>query len=109
ADGGDVFGGGERVGAEDLDGCVGAAGEAVGVGAEFVDAGHDAFAGAGDTFAVHVAGEGDVAEFGKAAGAIFGVVVEAGAAVDDEDAWAFGGERFVPEEDAVQGCVDVFV
>ncbi len=90
ADGGDV-GVGERVRAQYVDSGGGAAGEAVGFGAELGDASHDALAVAGDAFAVHVAGEGDVAEFGEAAGAIFGVVVEAGAAVDDQDAGAFGG------------------
>src|ERR1700722_1144721 len=88
ADGGDV-GVGERMRFQGVEASGGAAGDAIGFGAEFVDASHDALAIAGDAFAVHVAGEGGLAEFGQTAGAIFGVVVEAGAAVDDEHAGAF--------------------
>src|SRR5580693_4942641 len=91
ADGGDVVIG-ERMSAEDFDSSVSATRKAVRFGAELGDAGHDALAVAGNAFAVHVAGEGDVTEFGEAAGAIFGMVVEAGAAVNDEDAGSFSGE-----------------
>ena len=77
--------------AQDFDSGAGAAREAVRFGAQLGNASHDALAVAGNAFAVHVAGKRDIAEFGEAARAILGVVVEAGAAVDDQDAGAFGG------------------
>jgi hypothetical protein len=57
---------------------------------------------AGDSIAIHVAGECDVAPLGQASGAPFGVIVEARASVDYHCAWASVGAGIVPDEDAGQ-------
>ena len=61
----------------------------------------------GDAVAEHVAGQDDVAERGVAAGLLPGMLVEAGAAVDQQEAWSATGEVLGLAEESRQGCVQV--
>lgn len=101
ADGGEAGWVDERVGAEDVEGGVGALAKFGGLCTELEDERHDAGAtGGGDFCAEHVASKGEIALFGEAAGAGFGVIVEAGAAVNDEDTGTDGAGRIVEEKPA---------
>ena len=85
---------------ECVDAGVGAAGEAGGFGAKFSDARHDALAAAGDTLAIHVAGKSNVAKLGQTSGLLFGVLVESGASVNDENSGSLFRLDVVPNEDS---------
>jgi len=59
---------------------------------------HDALTVTRNTIAVHVASERDITEFSEAPRTLPGVVVEACASMDDQNAWTLTASRFIEGE-----------
>ena len=91
-----------RVGHQEIERGLGPAAKSSRILLEVGDAAHDPFAVANDPLAVHVARECHKAGFGEPPGPTFGVVVETGAAMDDEDARTAVLAGAVPEEETVE-------